>query len=149
MIEQWREVSGSDGGNKHIETTEDRKNDSRGHSERKEEGEGSSDGEMPPSPSGERFYSHSPSQSQSREPLHSRVKRTKSKTSSDGKLRAKSADRYGRKKDRGPEYQDQPEDADGGECVFGLLLSLSAPTNFIHHLTTSSSIYFTSSIRQY
>jgi hypothetical protein len=115
MIEQWREASDSvdGGGKKHIERAKDKKNLSADRRSRRDGKKRASSGSPSRSMSGGRHP-----QSQSREPSRSRVKKTKARTSSDGKLRAKSADGYGRKKDRVYEYVDRPEDADGGECVF-------------------------------
>ena len=121
MIEQWREASDSidGGGKKHIQRAKDKKNSSADRRSRREREVKSRDGKN-------RASSGSPSrstsggrhpQSQSREHSRSRVKKTNARTSSDGKLRAKSADGHGRKKDRVYEYVDRPEDADGGECV--------------------------------
>ncbi|OAX34382.1 hypothetical protein K503DRAFT_774619 [Rhizopogon vinicolor AM-OR11-026] len=115
MIEHWREVNGSveGGGKKPI----DRKKlsaDRRGHGRREKEEDSmdgkkhASSGSPPRSQSGQRH-----SQPQSREPLHSHVKKTKASSSSDEKLRAKSVGGYGRKTDRVYEYEDRPEDADG------------------------------------
>ncbi|KAG2076582.1 hypothetical protein BDR04DRAFT_1114133 [Suillus decipiens] len=59
---------------------------------------------------------HSQSQNEAREPSRSRTRKTKARTSSEGKQaksRAKSADDYGRKKYRNRVYAGRPEDADG------------------------------------
>jgi hypothetical protein len=149
MIEQWREASDSveRGGKKHTERTKDGEKSSGDHhgstkrereSKNKDGKRRASSGSPTRSPSGERY-----SVSQSRELSRSRAKKTKARTSLDGKLRAKSADGYGRKTDRAHKYQDRPEDADGGEYVQSLISPFA--TNYIYyciHKLMNADLYF-------